>query len=621
MADETRDVKVNLSVDVGREGDAAIRSLEESAKRAGDALGKAAGAASSGPSKPVKPSPIAGPTPTPPGPYVGPVKPPKSAAEAVADGSKQIRDLADSAKKLADATKPGTRGVYGFADPPDPMTSKARAAAQSLPESVRGPGGFDFGQLTREATRAATTAAVNAPGPRGQRRRDHEDVRPIGLAEESTAKALRNLQMGGFMNRVGTVQAYGQGLSEFGLPGGSLLQRGALPIAAAGALGSAGLQTARILQDPYSTGTQMGRSFLRDVVPGGSTALSISDTVTGRAAEMEKAKVGGEVGGIRAGTRAELEAFRAQHNVQQAGLTSRAESFGRSRAVLPPDMARDSAAGERAFREESRLYPLRVQAARAEREATAASRERLAADQEMNKLASRGKDLDSERLKLTKALRDEDSGPGRERILRGLQVSEQEIQANQQAQRQAIQTRAEARNRETGARADVARNQAAQFGAQAENLEERAARSAGGARSLGMMNPLERRQAAMAVEAAQQFGLDALPPELKALAAQIAPETVGKQAEKLGAGTDEFKRLSAVAPADFAGDPEKLRQEAAEMRRKQAEKEFDADKMVATTAASVGKDMAKAVESVIKTIGESFERTLFNNLKIGRNAT
>lgn len=619
MADETRDVRVKLSVDVGPEGDRALKDLEAAAKKAGEAIGR--GAAYT-PSKPVKPSAISSTPPGEPTQYgpARPVKPPKSAYEAAGDsgmdGGRSLRELAESSKKLAetaskvDKSKPGT--TYGFADTPDATKSKAAAVAAAMnpPEEVARRGN-EFARMVRDALEKPKS------GDKTREAKRADEITPVGLTDERV-KAIRNMQMGGIMSRVGTVQGFGQGMSEFGIPGGGMAQRAALPLALAGAAGSAALKGAQTFQDPFMTGTQKARSFIQDVVPGGSFALSVADTVSGRKAAMERAQFAGQEASVEARRRSELSSFQGSFNVAQAGRESRAAQFGRSSAVLPPGGTRATAEGERAFQEESRLYPLRVQAAKAEREATAATKERLAADQELNKLGAKARDLDTDRLKLAKSLSGEDSGPARERILQRIKVNEEETQAVANARRGAAGSQMEARQREAAARADVTRNQAAQLGAQAESAERRASTFAGSARMLGGMGAVERQQGLGALRAAKEFRLDQLPPELRQMAFQFGGEDIAKKAEREGAALPELAEFKKLAPTTY-GDPEAERRKAADLTRQQAEKEFEADKALATSAAAAGKEMGKVTAEVINVLFDSFRTELKNSKLLSRS--
>lgn len=570
MADETREVEVKLNVGLGPGGDRAIKSLEESSKRAGEALSRAAG--SSAPFRPTPPRPA---TP-PPGPSTG----------------------------------RGAGDVYGFADAADRAGSKAALAA-----SVR-----DLGESARKMATAAASPfrGMGLSGPDKAADRAREKL-------SDDLSILRNLHLGGVAGRVGQIQGYGSGLSELGFKGaGGALSKGALPLGIAGAALSAAteatLKTAKIVQDPFATQAQMGRSLLREVVPFGDKILDIHDTITGRAAEMERASLAGQQLGVDVRRRSELSSFQGSYNVQQAGRVSQAMSFANTSAILPPSMDRTTGVGERMFREESRLYPLRVQGAKAERDAAAAAKERLAADQELAKLGAREKNRLEERNRLAKELTAEESGPARVRVLDRIKANEEEIQATANLRRQAASTQMEARNREAGARADVLRVDAAKLAAQAQNVTERAATSANFARTLGMMNPIERARTAAYAGLYERHGLEALPQDIKEHLAGMFPETVGKEAERIGAAAPEFAavRMGKKFGGEITGAPEDLRREAAELTKREAEKRFEADRMVATTAADAGRDFAKLVVEAMRVMFDSMKKSLADDRLIAR---
>jgi hypothetical protein len=570
VADETREVEVKLNVGLGPGGDRALKTLEESSKRAGEALSRAAG--TSAPFRPTQPRPA-----TPP---------------------------------AAPSPGRGAGDIYGFADAPDRAGSKAALAA-----SVR--------DLSDSAKKMATAAASPFRGMSLSGPDKAADKAKDKLSDDLAI--LRNLHLGGIAGRAGQFQGYGKGLHELGFEGlGGMLSKGALPLGIASAVGStafnATMTGAKIFQDPFATRAQMGRSFLRDVVPLGSTALDVHDTVTGRAAEMERASLAGQQLGVDARRRSELSSFQGSYNVQQAGRVSQATSFANTSAILPPMVDRTTGVGERMFREESRLYPLRVQGAKAERDAASAAKERLAADQELAKLGAREKNRLEERNRLAKELTAEESGPARVRVLDRIKANEEEIQATANLRRQAAATQMEARNRETGARADVLRVDAAKLAAQAQNVTERAATSANFARSLGMMNPIERARTAAYAGLYERHGLEAMPQDIKEHLAGMFPETIGKEAERIGAGSPEFAAVRAGKKfgGEITGAPEDLRREAAELTKREAEKRFEADHMVATTAADAGRDFAKLVVEAMRIMFDSMKKSLADDRLVAR---
>jgi hypothetical protein len=175
---------------------------------------------------------------------------------------------------------------------------------------------------------------------------------------------------------------------------------------------------------------------------------------------------------------------------------------------------------------------------------------------------------------------------------------------------------AKTRQGELSAQQSRLKAQALEVGA--GQMEERAGAAAGNARSLGGQNVYDRQFGLQAFKALQQFGPDALPPEMLQAAQQFAPNTAGKILETHGAGTAEFAEGMKVAPADFAGKPEDLRQKAEDLRQQAEQARAEAERTITRTAADAGRDFGVFLKDVINTMFDAMRRGVNNDLLLQR---
>lgn len=391
----------------------------------------------------------------------------------------------------------------------------------------------------------------------------------------------------------------------------------ALAYGAVGSIQSA----ANYSHDPYMTSGQAGRALFRDVVPFGGRIQSFADSLSGRKFGMEQADVAAQIQGLRFGGQQQLASYFAGYNPQRAGLIERQRQLERGSAITLGPMERATATGEREFREASRLLPVRRELARLERDSAAASSERSASEQEVVKATARERDLIRQRQALgAKIMEDEGSGPDRQRMLTQFRETSEAASAAAQARRDSEEKLAAARQKETEARGAAARQRAEVKEAQAANMEERAQTAAGTARTLGGMNVFDRDFAVASVKAAQQFGFEALHPEMQAAARTIAPQTIGKMEEAAGAAYAERVGLGGIAPADFGGQPEELRRRAQEKRDEAERERYGAETDIAQGAVRAGERLGDAVNRAIAvTVDEAIKRIYAGKL-IERNA-
>lgn len=434
-----------------------------------------------------------------------------------------------------------------------------------------------------------------------------------------------NPAFGGFGGAGGATGARA-GLAGMGSAGGGMLgMAGAalgpvgLGLLGANQLGQSAAAVGRSLNDPYQDNLGAGRDLFRSIVPFGSTIQSWSDDITGRTAGMEQAQVKHQQNQAAMQGRLQMSAFNLSHNPQQAGLDARARGLAGARAIGEGSFDRSSAEGEKAFRDRQRMLPLERESAKAEREAAAASAQRTASNKELANIEKRQVELVGERRKLEKQS-ENTSGVERQRAILALQRNEQETQALGGQRQQAAGQVAAATNADAQARAGVQMVGVRKLQSEAQGLEEDAAQAAGGARRLGMMSSFERSRAAEAVRQAQTSGVESLTERQRQLAMSVAPETLGKKFEEVGARSGAFADLTKSAPADFAGDPEKLRKEAAAKRDEAAKKELDVEASVAKVASEAGREQGKLIADAIKKGIESQAREIILQILGAKNA-
>lgn len=430
---------------------------------------------------------------------------------------------------------------------------------------------------------------------------------------------------GGIAGSLNRTRGQAQVLDEagFGRAAG-MLSRAAPVVAGAQAMAGLAQFGANAAYDKYSTTAQIGRGFVRDFIPGGESIQRFTDSMSGRTAKMEQARIDAQIGVAAAQARNETQAYMLSFNPRQAGLEGTAAAYRGQSAILPSVFDRSTASGERQYREEQRLLPLRIAEAKAERDIVATKRQRQAAELESKNILEESVRLTEERRKLERELnKDENaSGASREKILRSIETTNFALGGNYALQKQAAQQVVEARRAEETAKAekDRATVRASLLG-RADVLDMRADSSQQAARSLGSMSPLDRQFAVNAVELVKRYGTDALPPDIVSAANSVAPNTIGKLIEKTGANSKAFDRLRSIAPDDASGSPNTLRMLADQLRREAASEEFGIDKSFAAAMAGAGRDLGKVIAGVIVEEFAKAKSEIINQVRLGRNAS
>lgn len=431
------------------------------------------------------------------------------------------------------------------------------------------------------------------------------------------------LGFGSFGSAISGKAQFAEGLNKLGFGGAAgVVSRAAIPLAIAEQSGKLAQFAAGAHYDRYSTSNQIGRSFVRDFVPGGERIQGVVDSLSGRAAKMEEADLEGQRERARAQARNEQAAFRLSFNPQQAGREALAGAYGRQGAILPSIFDRSNTLGERGYREEQRLIPLKQAQAKAERDMSAATAERLGNEKELAKIDKDGYEIAKRRVRLTQALNDDNnqSGASRQQVLNDIEVANSEFVGNRNNRRRALEQVMGAKQREAGAtgEAQKARLRTEQLG-KADILEERGNQGLSTAGALGGLNPYERQFAVDALKNAEQYGWDALPPEAQQAVQSIAPERADKLRQRAGLGSSAYTQLGQIAPELAPNDPNDLRKQADTLRQQFAQSEFNVDKGVAENIAASGKTFGRDIANIINQVLEVAIAEIRNNVLRLRN--
>jgi hypothetical protein len=375
--------------------------------------------------------------------------------------------------------------------------------------------------------------------------------------------------------------------------------------------------------DPYGSGPARSRAIVGSI-PVASQWLRIAEAVNERENKLGAVRVTGAQLGQDVTGRGQLAAATLGYDLPQAGREEAARQANMAAPRYGSRFNRESATGEQAFREQQRLLPVRREIAKTERELAAATAEvnkaqsiELKAERNLTELRKRASAANRE---AGKSREDDYKGdlPKEEREAAILAVRQAADRANteliqaEEHRRAAGEAVAGAKNRVGGVRGRLAELRGQDEENRAGIFEERAATASGSARNLGGQNVYDRAFGLQAFKALQQYGPDALPPEMLAAAQQFAPQTAGKILERHGAGTAEFAEGQKVAPADFTGNPEELRQKADEARRAAEDARREAERTILQVAADAGKELGTIVSDVIKRVTEEMKKGIEN---------
>ena len=450
--------------------------------------------------------------------------------------------------------------------------------------------------------------------------------RQQGLAEN--AALLSRLGLGGLGGSVNRTAQFAGGLRDAGMTGpAALAQRGAIPLAIAERLAGGAEKVAGYAYDKYSTDAQKARQAFRDFVPGGERIQGFTDAMTGRAAAMEENRLNEERRRLGVQSRLDQSAAMLSYNPQQAGREGLAAAYRGQSAVVGSVYDRTTSAGERAYREEQRILPLRQEEARAERALAVASRERVASQAELNRLRGTETGLQQRLIKQERQLAsgDFESGTSRDDLLRTIGTTRAELQGIRGQQRGALEAVGASARGESAAQAerDKARSRTRLLG-EAETLEGRVETAQGAARRLGT-NPFDRQYALYSARLAKRYfeqngTLDGLPEDNIQAARGFAPEFIDRAIIAGNAKTPEFAAgLKEFGVADFGtGDIKGDSTKAQELKRRLGEAEFRVDaesaERIAATGRSFGAELDKLIAKALKEALNEVER----RQKLGR---
>lgn len=390
-------------------------------------------------------------------------------------------------------------------------------------------------------------------------------------------------------------------------------------------------------QNQYSTPNQDTRRIIR-MLPGGETGLGMFDAFSGRESKMTEAQ--------KAGNITRDQGLLGLHGLQQSmdigttyrGLSARAEAYASTGPVLPPLVDRSTAHGEQRFKDLSRLVPLQVESARAEREARAATAERASAEMNAIKIAATRNDLEN-KIAEQRKVRDANKGTFKdsgkhEQATRLIDAYQAQLNNIRPMHEQAARTVADKRVAESKASAglQIAKVREEREG-QAAILDDRAARAKSTAVRFGSMHFGERAEALAAYKIAKQAGnLDVLPPELKARLASALPEEYEAMAAKSGAAAREYQELQRLKAVDTPGaghrilgvdlpnkTPSQLQEQADGLRRKSAEERYKIEENTAQLEADTARKLAEAVTATINRAMLQVPIMIDDKMRLGKN--
>jgi hypothetical protein len=545
---------------------------------------------------------------------------------------------------VAGAAAPGAAAAAGAMPGPQAAATTLQRTIETLNRTMGETLRFDKEQAVkqermRESQQAAKkeaerTRAANAPGVFG------------GLAQAGV--------FGGSADMAAT--AFGAG--NLG---------GIARIAGAVGLAYQGLRTSTALMetanDPFMTGAQKSREMFRQL-PFGETIQGFGDAVSGRKAAFAKEEARHQKDLARAQGYGDILGFTANDRIGQARLNARADQLSRpeTEARLMGGFISESivSGGGRAYQEARQRQEFDRQRMSADIESNTANAARMEAERQEGRISGEEKYWKDRADQLQRELEGApeggptrrpsdflppalrtgiigsfyggkldamagfkpgvESGVDRQRILneRDEALARARI-ANEQGQGMA-RTTAEAREAEAKAEANRRRVGIARLRGEADILSDQAATSATGARKLGAMDAFDRADAIQNLRILQTQGPEALDPDQLASAQALAPQRVGQILEQQGARTREFQELQAVAPEDFAGDPEKLRREAEAKRNEAARQELGTDRDLAQGAARVGEQFGDKFVKLLEQALDTMLRKIQNDLVRGKGA-
>lgn len=436
------------------------------------------------------------------------------------------------------------------------------------------------------------------------------------------AGTMAQLGFGHAAAATGRAASFGSGLERMGYArGGAMVSKAAPAIGAVTEGLEVSSKAAEMYHDPYISYGGMVRKVASEV-PGIGFAMRHIDAFSGRTAAIGQTGVYEQMMAHDRGAEAQQEQLRRAWSTQQQGKVGLAQGASALAAnpVLMGDVDRSTAAGERAFRERSRLLPVERDIARIRRDQVAAGKEDEVAQAHVTGLARKRQDLEGERLKKLEEIKQNQNDDGytidRIRLLKELGDVEGRIQSTTGAQQAAQQTAAGTRARVGELRGQMESRTGAKFGVMADIEAEKGEHTAGLASRLGQMNVFDQRASVQAVEMVKQFGPQGVPPEILQMAMQTAPKTIGKQVEKAGAGGEAFSALQKIAPEDFTGKPEEHRKEEQRLRDLEEKRKLSGEATTAQAAAEAGRGLGETIGKYMQDFTDAAKREIERVLRV-----
>lgn len=427
------------------------------------------------------------------------------------------------------------------------------------------------------------------------------------------AAALSMSGFGGLGHGMAGVGQLAGGLSRLGFGGlAAGLSQAALPIAGGMVALNFGSQVARVFHDPFATGDQKLRALWR-MLPLGETTQEWYDSLSGRVAAMELAKYRGQIGQTFAQERLEKAGFSLRYQVEQAGKSGLAEAYRSGQAVTLGVYDRGTAAGLTAYEDARRLLPYRQNLAKLEREMAVATKERAAAERELNNLTKRELEIKRRIEEVNRQLDRGGSGPEYQELFERHKILTAELKGLNQLSRQAHERVVSARAGEETARGEVEKARIAlQKLGEAEKIEARADRSEASGRRLGRMNVYQRQLGLVAIRMLESgVNPDYLPEEYKQAAEAFDPESFDRIITRHGLRTAQFEARRGMRGFETA-DPFGDRMRADRLRDEVTREEYAIDTRVAGRIAEIGREtgvfIVKQIESAFAALRDEINK-------------
>jgi len=338
------------------------------------------------------------------------------------------------------------------------------------------------------------------------------------------------------------------------------------------------------------------------------------DSASGRNYEMARASRRGREMATESEARERLrvQENEARRTQNRRGLEANAleAAYAADPAPTVSQFDRSTVGGERRFREESQLAPVRERLTGARAAESAARRDAGMLEDEQGQLAARRRGLEQEARALS-ARAGGLEGPEREKALEAEKVKREEIAAALAEEQQLLAKTGAARAQEIQAMKERKEVETQLKQAQLAQLQQREQVATGQARRLGQMNEFEIRQgidAARMVKRAGAEGAAFLPDEVRARARAFAPETVGKIEEEVG----RQQRLKLGIDLEFGDE---FKDDVGKIRGELGKLQDEITLKIRLDATEAKKQAAQLEKDFIPALRDLFDSVISNALK------